>query len=99
MESGQFPGTVVRHPVRSAIMRDANGKQSRVLYASQEDTHTVDRDMVTVAEQDGLDLSTAKLDVTVEEGQGFGRSGQYRPGQKLPPPPPRRRGVAVTSDN
>ena len=97
LESGQFPGIAVRTPVRSAVLRDAAGRTSRVLYAGQEDTGTVDRDMVRLAEQDGLDLATARIEVETERGQGLGKRGNHRVG-RLPKRPRFPRGTAVPPD-
>lgn len=69
----QAPGQVVRRPIRRALLRDASGKEVRVLYAGQEDTGSIERDLYKHAEVDGLDLNTAKLNLTEEAGQGIGR--------------------------
>jgi len=76
--SGQFPGVSIRQPIRRATLRDANGREARVLYAGGEDSGSIERDMIHHAEADGIDLATAKLvDVAVEDGnRGLGHNGR-----------------------
>lgn len=74
----QAPGIRVSSPVRSAVMRDATGKTTRVLYAGGVGTASLERDMVKAAEQDGLDLSKARMEFTPENGQGVGRNQNKR---------------------
>jgi len=77
LESGQFPGTSVREPVRRMQIRDAGGKEVRVLYAGGEDTSSVERDMIKHAEVDGLDLATTEVvGFETERGQGIGQGNR-----------------------
>ena len=82
----QAPGVVVRSPVRSAVMRDRQGKSTRVLYAGQEHTGSVERDMVELSERDGLDLRSAQMEIAVESGQGVGKKGHRKLPLKFPAP-------------
>ena len=76
LESGQFPGTVVRTQVRSAVLRDAQGRETRVIYGGGIDAIAVEKDMQDLAEKDGLDPSTANFkEIVPENGQGIGKSG------------------------
>ncbi len=79
------PGVVVRTQVRSAVVRDAAGRSTRTLYAGEVDTGEVERDMRNQAEYDGLDLNTARIEVTEEHGQGVGK-GNHKDPLKLPKP-------------
>ncbi len=77
LESGQFPGTSIREPVRRMHIRDAGGKEVRVLYAGGEDTGSVERDIVKHAEVDEVDLATAEVvNFETERGQGIGRGNR-----------------------
>lgn len=78
----QAPGITIRKPIRSALMRDAAGKEVRVLYAGQEDTGSVEKDLIGHAEHDGLDLASAKVQLTEEMGQGLGKKGNKRAARK-----------------
>ncbi|KKN27841.1 hypothetical protein LCGC14_0860340 [marine sediment metagenome] len=76
LESGQFPGTVVREPVRSAVLRDAQGRTTRVVYGGGIDAIAVEKDMQGLAERDGLDPSTSNFtEIVPEQGQGIGKAG------------------------
>ena len=87
LASGQFPGTVIKGKVRSAVLRDAAGQSTRVILGGA-DTSEAERQMISAAEQDGLDLRTARMEVVSEEGQGFGRKASYKPNtlRRLPKP-------------
>ena len=76
LESGQFPGISMRQPVRSAIIRDREGRTSRIVYAGSEDTKSVERMTTDAAEIDGVDLKTATMEVVEEHGQGVGKRGR-----------------------
>lgn len=76
LESGQFPGTVIREQVRSAVLRDAQGRTTRVVYGGGIDAIEVEKDMQGLAERDGLDPSTSNFtELVPEQGQGIGKSG------------------------
>ncbi len=76
LESGQFPGISMRQPVRSAVIRDREGRASRIVYAGSEDTKSVERMTMDAAEIDGVDLKTATMEVVEEHGQGVGKRGR-----------------------
>ena len=76
LESGQFPGISMRQPVRSAVIRDREGRTSRIVYAGSEDTKSVERMTTDAAEIDGVDLKTATMEVVEEHGQGVGKRGR-----------------------
>ncbi|KKL20368.1 hypothetical protein LCGC14_2456130, partial [marine sediment metagenome] len=82
----QAPGAVIRTPVRSAVVRDAAGRSTRTLYAGEVDTGGIERDMRDQAEYDGLDLSTAQMEITEEHGQGVGKRGNHKNPSRLPKP-------------
>ena len=82
----QAPGAVIRTPVRSAVVRDAAGRSTRTLYAGEVDTGGIERDMRDQAEYDGLDLSTAQMEITEEHGQGVGKGNHRNPLRKLSRP-------------
>jgi hypothetical protein len=82
----QAPGAVIRTPVRSAVVRDAAGRSTRTLYAGEVDTGGIERDMRNQAEYDGLDLSTARMEITEEHGQGVGKKGNHKNPSRLPKP-------------
>ncbi len=72
----QFPGTVIRTQVRSAALRDAQGRTTRVVYGGGIDSIEVEKDMQSLAERDGLDPSTSNyVEIVPENGQGIGKSG------------------------
>ena len=76
LSSGQFPGTVVRQTVRSALLRDRSGGEVRVIYGGGIDAIEVERDMIRLAEEDGVNLAEAEMkEMVPEEGQGVGKSG------------------------
>lgn len=82
----QAPGVTIRSQVRSAVVRDAAGRSTRTLYAGEVNTGEVERDMRDQAEYDGLDLNTARMELTEEHGQGVGKRGNHRNPSRLPKP-------------
>jgi len=76
LEARQFPGVSIRQPVRSAVIRDKDGRASRIVYAGSEDTKSVERMTTDAAEIDGVDLKTATMEVVEEHGQGVGKRGR-----------------------
>ena len=76
LEARQFPGVSMRQPIRSAVIRDREGRVSRIVYAGSEDTKTVERLTTDAAEIDGVDLKTATMEVVEEHGQGVGKRGR-----------------------
>ena len=76
LKARQFPGITMRQPVRSAVIRDREGRVSRIVYAGSEDTKTVERQTIDAAELDGVNLKTATMEVVEEHGQGVGKRGR-----------------------
>ena len=87
------PGVVVRNQVRSAVVRDAAGRTSRTLFAGEVSTGEVERDMRDYAEHDGLDLNTARMEITEEHGQGVGKGNHKNPRRLRKPRYPKGRAI------
>ena len=77
LSSGQFPGTVIKGQVRSAVLKDTAGNSTRVILGGA-NTDEAERQMISAAEQDGVDLKTARMTSIPEKGQGFGGKANYK---------------------
>ncbi len=98
LESGQFPGTVVSQQVRSAVLRDAQGHEARVIYGGGINAAEVEKDMQILAEMDGLDPSTANFkELVPEQGQGYGKSNFSSVKKVLKQPRRKTKDIKVTS--